>query len=364
VTSLERDLRAVEEQLAWCVAVKAPREILERLLGMLARARAAEHAPEAEELIQAIRSSTAAMLPRGRALEPRLVRPERDGADFRFDSSTLQARVDERGTLLEIGARGTPNPVAQANLLGARRPGMLGSRRMRVFPGETALREGGLEVSFLVGASPATMRLSHLEGEPFLRVELALDWRERRGGSLQMETWLALAGEPGLLGADSGGRFAHAGDARCALAIFALDADGWKSRRLKHGLHLIYDLLRSAKPARYDLTWAFAPSGGADAGALEAAWERFAYPPRVRLFTSAEDGVVVDRCRPAGDGDGVILDVRECAGSARPVRLRCGARMRAVEPEAPRAEEVRIEAEELVAMIPASATLSFRVRFA
>ena len=102
-------------------------------------------------------------------------------------------------------------------------------------------------------------------------------------------------------------------------------------------------------------------------GALERAWEQFAFEPRVRLFESDEAAVLVCAVKPAADGDGIILRVRECEGAARAVRLRCGARMRAAEAvdalERPLAANVAIEGESLAAEIPAFGLRSFRIRF-
>jgi alpha-mannosidase len=60
---------------------------------------------------------------------------------------------------------------------------------------------------------------------------------------------------------------------------------------------------------------------------LEQAWRRFAHEPSVRLFTCDNDAVLVAACKPAHDGDGVIVRVRECDGVAADVALRCAARM-------------------------------------
>jgi hypothetical protein len=131
----------------------------------------------------------------------------------------------------------------------------------------------------------------------------------------------------------------------------------WTLRALpRGGVHLRCDLLRKRGEAQ--LAWAFAPfEPGISMGALERAWELLAYPPRVRLFTSEDPGVLVTETKPADDGDGVIVRVRECDGVERSLRLRCGARMREVDADA------KIEGECIVADISGFGERAFRVRF-
>ncbi len=77
--------------------------------------------------------------------------------------------------------------------------------------------------------------------------------------------------------------------------------------------------------------------------------------------------MLVVACKPAADGDGVVVRVRECDGGTRELRLRCGARMRSVESidglERRSDAAVSIEGEHLVAELPALGLRSFRVRF-
>jgi hypothetical protein len=363
VNQLKRELALVEEQLAWCMAVRASREIVERLLGYRREARAlvasGDSPDRARELIGAIAGSTSAMLPRAREVTPRLYRPRRDDGDFIFESPLLTARVGANGALLDLHAAHARNAVAQANCIAAEREGRFLPRpwrRLRVVPGDAAVRDNGLEVPFRIGDSAATMRLTLQHGDPFLRVEFAVDWRETTT-QLVVENWLALEAGTVTYDEPERERFAHASDATRGLAILADAGHGFSARSLEHGTHLRHPLRRARETGLAHVAWAYAPSAGASAGALEAAWEAFAYPPRVRLFTSADPAVLVTGCAPAEDGDGVLVSVRECEGSEREVRLRCGARIRS-------AEEAAVEAEELVAMIPAYGRRSFRVRFA
>ena len=140
------------------------------------------------------------------------------------------------------------------------------------------------------------------------------------------------------------------------------------------GLRLGHSLLRGttwpdprADAGEHHFTWAFAPLQGESTGTIERWWERFAGESSVRLFSGDDGGVTVAACKPAEDGDGAIVRLRECDGNGREFRLRCGARMRSVETvdalERPIAGEVRIEGEEIVATIPAFGLLAFRVRF-
>jgi alpha-mannosidase len=85
------------------------------------------------------------------------------------------------------------------------------------------------------------------------------------------------------------------------------------------------------------------------------------------LFTCDDDAVLVVACKPAEDGDGIIVRVRECDGDACTARLRCGARMiAAVSTDALERETglpVRIEQEALVFDLTPHQLRSFRVRF-
>jgi alpha-mannosidase len=85
------------------------------------------------------------------------------------------------------------------------------------------------------------------------------------------------------------------------------------------------------------------------------------------MFTCDDDAVLVVACKPAENGDGVVVRVRECNGTARAVRLRCGARMTAaVSVDALEREgglPVQIEQEALLFDLGAYQLRSFRVRF-
>jgi alpha-mannosidase len=85
------------------------------------------------------------------------------------------------------------------------------------------------------------------------------------------------------------------------------------------------------------------------------------------LFETGDESIAVVACKPAEDGDGVVVRLRECDGAPREIRVRCAARMReaiAVDAlERPVAAEVRVDGEHLIASMGAYALASFRVRF-
>lgn len=282
------------------------------------------------------------MLPRANMLPPEPCRPVRDDDGAHFDNGLLHAFVNPQGALLELATPRMRVPVSQANLL------------TRARPTGFEVHDEGARAHYLIGKSPATMEIELRRGEPFLRVALAVDWRDR-WRALTLENWFALATNVARYG--DGRRFAAISDERAGIAIFAIDPLRWQARALrKGGIHLTAELRRERGPAQ--LAWAFAPfEPGISMGALEQAWELFAHEPRVRLFTSDDPAVHVLETKPAEDGDGVMVRVRECDGVERPLRLRSGARMREVDGGA------KIEGETIVADISAFGERTFRVRF-
>lgn len=368
----------------------------------------------AEELVLSIITAAEQMLPRA------LIRPKQhqapvpvlDGDLYRFENALVRAAVRPNGTIVELSGRDGRNVVTQANVLVTYgdRPKQwdawnvdAGYRRsMRPARPQSASIEGNaLIVPFLLDgrghrASTATMRIVLEANEPFVRVDLDVAWHARHR-LLRVESWLPIRaahvrfGTPhGTIARSTaaqtpqerakfevpGQRFAFASDDASGLAQFAVDTYGWSARALPEGgVQLGHSLLRSATwpdpradEGDHHLAWAFAPATGATVGALERTWRALAHEPRVRLFTTADDGVSVVAVKPAEDGDGVIVRVRECDGAARRVRLRSGARMSAAHAvdgiersigETPPA----IEGESLVFDISAFALASFRVRF-
>ncbi len=289
-----------------------------------------------------VAQSANAMLPRANLQPPQPCRPTHDDEGVHFDNGLLRALVNPQGALLELVTPRMRVPVSQANLL------------TRARPAGFEVHDEGIRVQFMIAKSPATMEIELRRGEPFLRVALAVEWRER-WRALKLENWFAIATDEVRYG--EGKRFAAISDARAGIAIFAVDSLRWEARALrKGGMHLAAELLRDRGPAQ--LAWAFAPfEPGVSMGALEQAWEFFAYPPRVRLFTSDDPAVHVVETKPGPDGDDVIVRVRECDGLARQLRLRSGARMRGVD------EDAKIEGESIIADIDGFGERTFRVRF-
>jgi alpha-mannosidase len=429
---LEQRLSEIEEAAAWCVAVGVPRPALERVAAATNDAweivlrnqfhdvlpgtsipevyvdARADYA-RADELLDAAGATLRSMLPRGAAVSERPLRPpERSGENYVFENDAISATVTSAGELVDLHVAGGRNVVRRANrlMLYPDRPKKweawnvdagyrAGVRTARVRGSNVV--DGALEIAFDVGrSSHATMRLSLASGEPFVRVELAVDWSERRTllrieHDLEIEAGEAVYGAPhGTVRRSAGTgtpeerarfevpgqRFAFVQDrVGDGFVAFALDTYGWNALAGEDaGIRLGHSLLRGttwpdpdADRGEHLLTWALAPASGATIGAIETAWRSFARITGVPLFDSGDTSIALVACKPADDGDGVVMRVRECDGAARDMRVRCGARMReaiAVDGlERPLAESVAIEGEYVVAPIGAYALRSFRVRF-
>jgi alpha-mannosidase len=429
---LERALAEAEELLAWCMAVHAPQAAVSQFTQRLHACwqvvlrnqfhdvlpgtsitpvyeDAAREYAAAEELAASVLSSAQAMLPRARravqSASP-VAPSERDGI-FIFDNGDVQGHVTPNGAIVDLRVAGGRSVCSQANVLALYRdkPRQWEAwnidagyeRKMRrAEPQSSRVHDGVLHVRFRFGKSPATMRISLHRGEPFVRVDLDVDWSERRT-LLRVENWLPLQTDRVTYGSPHGTvtrsahretpqerakfevpgqRYACAQDENAhGLAILALDTYGWSARLLSQGgLQIGHSLLRGttwpdarADVGQHRLSYAFAPFSGAGAGALERAWLQFAHEPRVRLFTCDDDAVVVAACKPARDGDGVIVRVRECDGSARAIALRCAARMTgalAVDGlERELGEEFETREESILLTLRAYELRSLRVRF-
>ena len=388
----ERALGEAEELLAWCVAVHVPRPTLTPLQGRLSDAwtivlrnqfhdvlpgtsigavyedAAGEYAA-AEELTASVIGAAETMLPRATyAPAPLRVEPAEDGDCVVFENESLHARVRRSdGTVLELSVPGRRNVCTQANVLAMYRDKPKAWEAWNIDRGyekhvrgakpvEARVEDAGLTIDLLLGGSPASMRVELFAGEPFLRVTLTTDWKERRT-LLRVENWLALQTQVVTYGAPHGvitrsaraetpqerakfevpgQRYAAVRDDRGdGMILFSLDTYGWSARVLpKGGIKIGHSLLRGtcwpdphADAGEHTIAYAFAPLYGAGTGAMERAWRRFAHEPRVHLFTSENESVLVTACKPAQDGDGVVVRVRECDGKAVSVRLRCGARL-------------------------------------
>ncbi len=430
---LERGLIEAEELASWCIAVRAPAMLLTDFRTRLKAAweivlrnqfhdvlpgtsigevcqEALEEYDAAGEIVASVLTGAAAALPRTRSTEriPQRSEPQIDErGDFVFDNGLLRATLRPSGAIVELAAAGARNVVTNANLLAIYkdRPAKWEAwnidngyqRSLRGgLPSAPKLHDGRLEISFRIGKSTATMWIELLVGEPFVRVELVIDWRDRRR-LLRLENWLPLPTDRVTYGTPHGTidragglqtpqdrakfevpgqRFAIARDAKGAgLAILALDTYGWSARALpKGGLQIGHSLLRGttwpdpkADLGEQRFSYGFAPFGKATIGAIERTWIAFAHQPRVRLFIPLEDRVIVTACKPAQDGDGVILRIRECDGVAGIASVRCAGRVReagAVDAcERPVDAEVQIEGELLQTSIGAFGLRSIRVRF-
>jgi alpha-mannosidase len=97
-------------------------------------------------------------------------------------------------------------------------------------------------------------------------------------------------------------------------------------------------------------------------------WERFARLNEVPMFTCDDPAVFVTATKLADDGDGLIVRARECAGAAREVALRCGARAYAVgcvdALERPVAGEATFDDGAIVARFGPYELRTFRVAYA
>ena len=428
--ALERALTEVEEAMAWCVAVKAPvsmRQAWQRALDeawiitlrnqfhdvlpgtsiTAVYADVAREYREAHEIIGRVRTATAAVLPRGRArLQPAHCAPISDGETYLFDNGLVAARLRKTGAIEDLRSAEAPNVVAQANVLALYRDrpkqweawnidaSYIKSRR-RPVPQPGRVEDDALIVPFVFDQSTIEMRVRLVSGEPFLRIDFAVDWRERQT-LLRWENWFTIADDTVTYGAPHGTlvrsaqtqtpaqrakfevpgqRFASAHDLERGVALFALDTYGWSGRALpKGGLQIGHSLLRgttwpdkTADIGEHELSCALFPFAQANVSEIEAAWEQFAMPPRVRLFNADHSSVRIVACKPAMDGNGVIVRLRECDGGAAVTHVRCGGRMSAVEETDALEErslgELPIEDEAFTVLMQPFGLRSFRVRF-
>jgi len=404
--ALERGLGEAEELAAWCVAVRAPKSAIAPLLDDLRTAwtnvlRAQDGGAEAERereraerIVERVTASARSILPRADLVHapPAPLAPVEDGGDFVFANDYLSARARPDGTIVELCGVDGRNLAAIANGLAlyADRGAAAAidpayerhARRLRA--GTARVEDGALLVELRGDGTAIVMRVALAAGEPFLRVELSVNWQAKQR-ILRAEHRFAVRATEARFGTPHGSlvrpsvfevpaqRWVHVTDGDAGVAILAADLYGWNAFALRHGgIRIGTSLLRS--PVKPDpsvdrgeqfLAYAFAPTAGAGPGALEAAWRDYAEPPRVRLFTCDDPAVLVVATKPADDGNGVIVRVRECDGEARRVELRCGGRMREASAvdvsEQAVTDDARVDGELLGFVLPASAIRSFRV---
>ena len=445
--ALERALGRAELALSWMVVLHASPFFVEEARGMLARAWEialrnqfhdvlpgtsitavyedvrAEY-DEAFRLVGRVMEAARTSLPRFARTEPgpKPIAPRREGDGFVLENAAVRARVRDDGTIVELATIGGINSVEAANVLVAYedRPSKWEAwnidrdyvRRKRPVEavGSEATDEG-VFVRYRIGGSYAASRISLAEDEPFLRMELAVQWRERRTllrceNRVDMDAPRAYFGSPhGVIeravdpttAAERakfeapGQRFGRLEGATSSeaerpdvavpeqpagLTLLALDTYGWSvDRENERTIRLGHSLLRGttwpdaeADIGEHQFSYAFLPSGGLRHGEVEAAWRRFAAEDVVpELFASDDSAIAVVATKPADDGNGIIVRARECDGVARTAVLAIGGRASEVwcedALERPVAGEARIENGALTTAFEAFALRSFRVRF-
>ncbi|MBV8727941.1 MAG: alpha-mannosidase, partial [Candidatus Eremiobacteraeota bacterium] len=317
---------------------------------------------EADALIASVLQGAYLVVKRAERPKQRRVAPKgTDAGAFLFANSLVEARVTADAIVDMLQVAGGSNLVSQANVLTLYRDrprqwdawnidADYRSARWTPRARDARIEDGALRVTVSFGRSSFEMQVSLREGEPFLRVDFNGEWRERhtllRCESLfHVEADRVIYGSPhGTIERSAlsrtaqdrakfevpGQRFAFARSAQGGIAMLALDTYGWSARRQGEGLQLGHSLLRSpmwpqqdADAGRQQLSYAFAPTATASIGEVEQLWRRFADQPPLELFSCDDKAVVIAACKPAQDGDGVILRIRECEGESREAFIYC-----------------------------------------
>jgi alpha-mannosidase len=427
--ALERALGEAEELCAWCIGVRAPASAIAPLRDDLRNAwtlvlrnqfhdvmagsaigaayvEVLHEYERAERIVERVIASARSILPRADITPAPAVplAPVADGDTFVFANDYVHARVHRNGTIVELAGVDERNLAAIANglMLYIDKPRTYDAwnldaayerRPRKLRPGTTRIEDGALLVELKGDGTAVVMRIALGAGEPYLRVELNVNWRANHR-ILRAEHRFALRTNEVRFGMPHGTlvrsakpqtpaerarfevpaqRWLHATDGERGVAILAADTYGWSAHALrKGGIRIGMSLLRSprwpdpqADRGEHHIAYALAPTAGATVGALEAVWRDYAEPERVRLFTCEDPAVLIVATKPADDGHGMIVRVRECDGETRRVDLRCGGRMREVTAvdacERPVAGELRVEGELLSFVLPAFALRTFRV---
>lgn len=428
--ALERALGRAELALAWAQALHATPFFLDEARGQLRdawtialRAQfhdvlpgssvAAVYADAraeydlAEALVDHVTASARGVLPQARARRAAApCGPRETAAGFVFHNDALAATIARDGTLVELRAAGGPNLVRRACRLALYddRPRRWDAwnvdrsyrRRPRACRASACeIVDDALEVRFAFGSSLAVARYALDAHEPFLRVDLAVAWSERHA-LLRLENAFAFAATRARFGSPygavvraaaprtraerakfeaAGQRFARLDAAGRGVALLSLDAYGWSLERRNGRSELGHSLLRGATwpdPAadagEAAFSLAFVPFGTLAMGDLERLWLRFAGDAEVPMFDCDEPSLLVCATKPADDGDGVVVRVRECDGLAVTGRVRCGARARSVACvdalERPASGTAALEDGAIVAGFSPFQLRSFRVRLA
>jgi len=391
--ALERGLAAAELSLAWARALHASPYFLDEARRQLAHAweivlRAQFHDvlpgtsiaevyvdvhreyDDAEALVAIVEGNARSVLPvAGFAAEgPEPVVPRRVRGGAVFENERLIARVRRDGTLAELRTRAGRNLVRRAHRLAlyVDRPARWDAwnvdrgyhrRPLRVRATGWELSHDALEVRYAFGTSLAVARFTLDANEPFLRVEWAVDWRERHA-LLRIENELAFVARRARFGSPHGAvdrapdprtpaqrakyeacgqRFARLDGTSSGVAQLALDTYGWSVERGRRGSEFGHSLLRgptwpdpAADRGTHALSFAYLPFEQLGMGELEAAWTRFAGRTGVAMFTSDDPALLVVATKLADESSAIIVRLRECDGLARDAVIRCGVRARSV----------------------------------
>jgi len=428
--ALERALGSAELALAWAKALHATPFFLDEARAQLARAweivlRAQFHDvlpgsaiadvyadaqreyDEADALVAHVLASARSVLPQTKPAAPaRLATPVQSKDGLTLRNERLVARVDRRGALVELRAPGGANLVRAGLRLAAYvdRPARWDAwnldrtyrkRPLRVRVTAVEAAGDGIDIRYAFEDSLAVVRISLAANEPVLRVDLAVDWRERHV-VLRVENTLGFAAARARFGAPHGAverppqprtraerakyeapgqRYARVDAAGCGLALLALDTYGWSIDRRGGVTALGHSLLRGptwpdpgADLGTHAFALGYVPCATLGMGELESVWDRFAGRDDVPMFTSADPALLVVATKLADDGDGIVVRVRECDGRTRDLRLRCGARVRSIvcvdALERPTGEAAALVEGTIETQIGAFALRSFRVRTA
>ena len=436
--ALERALERAELAVAWTVALRASPFFLEEARRRLADAweivlrnqfhdvlpgtsigavYADAHVEydQADALVAGVIASSSSALPRSTVRpRPSGVAPSHQHGGAVFENGLIRARVRD-GTIEELRVHDGENLVRSAHVLAAYadRPKKweawnvdreYAERPVPVDVLGNEIVDDALFVRYRIGRSFAAARFSLAPGEPFLRIDLAIDWRERRT-LLRCESRIALAEARAFFGSPHGvveravvpatpaerakflacgQRFARVdgrtagGGQPASVALLTLDTYGWSvGPDDGAGVRLGHSLLRGttwpdpdADVGEHRIVYAFLPAAALANGALEAEWRRFtAEDSAPAMFACDDPAIDIVATKVADDGDGVVVRARECDGARRDARIACAARAVSVTSvdalERPLSGlAATLEAGTIVAPFGPFALRSFRVRFA
>ena len=364
---------------------------------------------QADALVRWVKNTTQMMHPNTvlpKATSESIAPTWGDGC-FSFRNDLVSADVLPNGTIVQLSTAGGNNVMELGNVLSAyvddpkqwdawNIDAGYQQRKTRVKAGRATVISGSLEIPYTIGRSQLKMRVALRRAETFLRVQIDGTWLDAHR-LLRVENTVQLRGTDATYGTP------HGTVARCsrnntqarraqfevpgqrfglvreenvaAVALLTLDTYGWNASTMRSGrMHLGHSLLRAprwpdptADKGEQHLEYAFAPFGNVTTGAVESVWRTFAHEPSLRLFVPQDDGVMVAACKPASDGDGVVLRIRECDGGGGSAKIVCGAPLRSASAidalERPAALSVRLQGQTIQSEIGPYALRSFRMRF-